>query len=249
VRQLPARNWYRIENTATDAVIRIDDYVGRWRDASGDEFGVSAKAFIDDLNKLPASVSTIRVHINSLGGDVGDGLAIANALRAHRLEKRRRVETIVDGIAASIASVIAMAGEPNKIADSALLMIHLPWKVTVGNQADHLASAAALEKITTGIITAYRWHTTIPEDAVRDLMTAETWMTADEAIALGFVQEKTPATPAAAAQAMAMVDRQQRVVVPDKYRARLSGRKQLDSFGWHQAIRADRPVSKFLRTL
>lgn len=241
--------WYDIKASATTADIKVHDWIGRYWDPAGNEIGVSAKALLSDLSKLPATVSTITVRVNSPGGDVFDALTIANALFDQREQRNRRVETIVDALAASAASLIAVAGDPVTIVDNGLMMVHLPHTRTVGNQHDHRKTADLLDKVTAGMIATYRRRTTKSEAEVRAMLEAETWLDAENAVASGLATRRTGATTqATAAQAMAMVDRQPGIVVPDAYRARLTGRTQPDPFGWHKAIRADRPTSKYLRT-
>src|SRR5690606_37482449 len=129
------RKWYRIENQAegqaapVQADIYIFDDIGKswWNDDA-----VGAKEFVDELRALPASVKKARVHVNSLGGNIFEGVAIANALRDWQVDGRE-VETVVDGIAASIASVVIMAGKSVVMGDNAMLMVHAPWSWQVGN--------------------------------------------------------------------------------------------------------------------
>src|SRR5262249_31261956 len=138
------RQWFNIatsDETPTVADIHIIDYIGGWDDDWlarnwGYEMGVTAKQFVEDLAAIPAGVATLKVHINSPGGDVQAGINIANALREQQVSKGRTVETFVDGIAASIASAIAMAGSKVHMADNALLMVHNPWSLAIGNAGE-----------------------------------------------------------------------------------------------------------------
>lgn len=214
------RAWYRIENAATDPAvvdIHIIDFIGDWIDDYFG-FGVTAKAFVDDLAKLPEAVKTIRVHINSPGGDVFGATNIANALRDQRMSKGRTVETVVDGMAASAASIIVMAGNPIRMADTALMMIHNPWARSVGNANDMRKAADELDTVRNSIIAAYKWHSTLTDDELIALMDATTWMGPDEAIAYGLATEKLTGLKAAAS-----LDRRflAGLTIPDKYRARV----------------------------
>lgn len=147
--------------------------------------GVSAKALQQQLSAVTAS--WIDVRLNSPGGSVWDGLAIYNALREHPAH----VTTHIDGLAASIASLIALAGDTINMADNALLMIHDPYVMAEGN-ADQMRSAASmLERITDTLVTAYTTRTGMDPGDVRAAMTAETWYTAAEAHAAGFVDNVT----------------------------------------------------------
>jgi len=178
------RQWYRFENRSkTTAEIYIYDTIGE--DFWG--AGVSAKSFIRELNDLENSVDTIQLHINSPGGAVFDGNAIYNALRNHDA----RIEVTIDGIAASIASVIAMAGNIISMPENAMMMIHDPAGFAIGTAEDMRKIAEALDKIKLGIISSYREKTDQKDSVIEKMMTDETWMTADEAVNLGFADNKT----------------------------------------------------------
>lgn len=220
------RQWFRFENVAGDASavdIHILDLIGGWDDDwiarnFGYDMGVTARAFVEQLAALPENVKHLRVHINSPGGDVFAGVTIANALRDQQASKGRTVETIVDGIAASIASVIAMAGSTIRIADNGLMMIHNPWSIALGEAKDFRKAADELDTIRNTILATYKWHSELSDDELRALMDAETWMDADEAIANGFATEKVEGLKAAAS-----IDRRAaaKLTIPEKYRARV----------------------------
>ena len=124
--------WYEIRNQGGRAVVRIYQEIGYW--------GVTAEDFATELAALTAS--EIEVQINSPGGDVFDGLAIYNALRAHPA----RVVTRVDGIAASAASIIAQAGDHRVMTQHAQMMIHEAWGVAVGPAQELREFADLLDK-------------------------------------------------------------------------------------------------------
>lgn len=224
-----ARQWFRMEAAEGDTVaeIHIIDFIGGWIDDFlarnwGYETGVTAKAFIDDLQKLPASVKALKVHINSPGGDVFGALNIANALRAWAVNGRT-VETIVDGLAASSASIVMMAGSKVTVADNALVMVHHPWTCACGNATQMRAAAGELDKVTDTIVATYRWHSALEPNAIRALLDGPegadgTYMDADEALANGFATDKVEGLRAAAALDRSRV---RALRVPDKYRARL----------------------------
>ena len=203
--------WFEISLKAEDpssapsvAEVYINDYIGGWSDQMFKEWmgtsgPLTAKDIIDQLAAIPEAVKTIRVHINSPGGDVSAAVMIANALRDQRVTKGRTVETVVDGLAASAASVIAMAGSPLRMADNAILMIHDPWSVVGGNAAELRKTADVLDQIRNGsIIPTYQWHSKMGADEIAALMAAETWMDADMAIEHGFADEKIAGLKAAA---------------------------------------------------
>ena len=217
--------WFQFKaqtNDATVAEIHIIDLIGDWYDEMWKQFGydmaVTAKSFVDELSKLSADVKTIRVFINSPGGDVFAGVNIANALRDQAVSKGRTVETHVVGVAASIASVIAMAGTKVVMADNALMMVHNPWSVSIGNAAEMRKTAATLDTITEALVASYQWHSKLSADELKALLDAETWLTADAAIAAGLATEKSPSL-----QAAASIDRRvlAKLKVPDQHRAAL----------------------------
>ena len=167
---------YSIQNAAGDeAVVRIYDEIW-W-------LGVNAADLTADLDTITAP--NIRVEINSPGGDVFDGIAIYNALRTHPAN----ITTRVDGIAASIASVIAQAGDHRIMVASSQMMIHNAWGMTIGDHGDHEDMAALLEMQDEIIAGIYATASTKDVAHFRGLMDAETWMTAERAVAEGLADE------------------------------------------------------------
>jgi len=142
--------------------------------------GMTAKRLHDELQAI-GDVETINVRINSPGGDVFDGLAIYNQLRRHNA----RVVVDVDGLAASAASVVAMAGDQVTMNQSALLMIHDAWSFVMGNAQDMEEFAEVLHKVDGELAAIYSNKSGQPADEFRNLMDAETWLSGDEAIAMG----------------------------------------------------------------
>lgn len=184
------RDWYRISAAAPTGTAEVFIY-----DRIGEGFftdGVTAKAMAAELAAL--DVSDITVRINSPGGSVFDGLAIYNALRDHPA----RVTTRIDGYAASIASVIALAGDTVRMADNALMMIHSPWSAVMGSAEDMRTEAAILDKVEDNMVAIYTERSSMDADEVRAALRAETWYTAEEARAAGFADTVDAASPAAA---------------------------------------------------
>ncbi|RSS92457.1 Clp protease [Streptomyces sp. WAC02707] len=174
------QSWYRITNQSADeAEVMLYDEVGGWLGATADEF-------INDLRGITAS--NILLRVNSPGGQVYEGIAIANALRSHPAS----VTVQVDGIAASIASVIAMAGDRVRMMPNAMIMVHDASGLTVGNAADHRDTADLLDKISGNIADAYAARAGGTRDEWRQVMVAETWYTAEEAVAAGLADEVVP---------------------------------------------------------
>jgi ATP-dependent protease ClpP protease subunit len=186
-RVTPKRDWYRITNRddSSTAEVFIFDEIG-W-------FGITASDFITDLQAIDAD--SIVLHINSEGGEVFDGIAIYSTLRQHPAE----VHVIVDSLAASIASVIAMAGDTVTVTPNATMMVHDGLALVIGNAADHRDMADTLDKISDNIASVYAERTGDTVDEWRDIMRAETWFNADEAVEAGLADRKAPTadTPAA----------------------------------------------------
>lgn len=163
-------------------------------DEIGGMWGVSAKAIVDALAQLRESgITALSVYVNSPGGDVFDGLAVFNALQ--RFSVATPVTVYVDGIAASMASVIAMAGDEIVMAPNAMMMIHEPWGVVVGGSDDMLSRAAVLEKLSTTIRDTYARETGNSAEQVAAWMADETWMSAQEAVERGFATRIGDAVP------------------------------------------------------
>ena len=145
--------------------------------------GVTAKQFRDDL-KAAGDVSEIVVRVNSPGGEVFDGIAIYNELRAHKARKIVQV----DGYAASIATVIAMAGDEIVLGTGTAMMIHGPSTFAWGPADTMRETADMLDKVAVGMVEAYaRFNKTLAREDIEALMTGgDHWYTAAEAIKAGF---------------------------------------------------------------
>jgi ATP-dependent Clp protease, protease subunit len=142
---------------------------------------VGAKGFIDQLKPL----GDIDLHINSNGGSVPAASAIYNALRRHP----GTVDVYVDGMALSAASFIAMAGRKVIMPANAVMMIHDPASEVWGNAAMMRRAADMLDKFKVGLVEAYREKSGLDAEKVGQMMSGETWMTAEEAVNLGFADE------------------------------------------------------------
>jgi len=163
----------------------------------GGFLGIDAKTFTD---QIPADESEITVRINSPGGTVSDGLAIYNYLKDHKAH----VTTVVDGYAASSASVVMMAGDDRHAHKSSFVMVHNPWAMTVGNADDLRHQADVLDEHGSALLDIYKNVTGKDESALREMMEDETWMRGDAAMENGFathVIDETAETKAAAALA------------------------------------------------
>jgi ATP-dependent Clp endopeptidase proteolytic subunit ClpP len=168
-----SRHWYAIQQTADgEAEVSIYDEIGFG--------GVTAKSFLAELKKL--SGQRVHLRINSVGGSVVEGAAIYNALRRHK----GGLVVHIDALAASMASVIAMAGDETLIADNALVMIHNPWGMTMGDADELRKEADILDKLKATLVNAYVRKTGMEAEQVAQMMDDETWLDATEAVALGF---------------------------------------------------------------
>lgn len=163
-----------IKSLAADtAEMLIYSEIGYW--------GITAQDFKTALDSI--SASTINVRINSPGGDVFDGLAIYNSLKAHPAT----INTFVDGWAASAASFIMLAGDTVSMAENSMAMIHKAWGVGIGNADDMLALNGVLNKIDGQIAGMYAAKTGKTSDECLAAMAAETWFTAAEAKDFGLI--------------------------------------------------------------
>lgn len=176
------QQWYRIkaETQAEQTLIEIYIYgeIGGW--------GITANTFIQDLKALDDGVSPVVVAFNTIGGDLFDGLAIHNAL--NRLGERCTAR--IDALAASAGSVAACGAHRVVMASNAMLMIHNPWTWTSGDAEDLRRVADTLDQALEAIIAAYKAKSPDIDDAeLRRMVNDETWLTAQEALALGLADE------------------------------------------------------------
>jgi ATP-dependent Clp protease, protease subunit len=148
----------------------------------GDE--ISPKNFKNDLDLL-GDISELTVYINSDGGDVFAGQAIHSMLKRHQA----KVTCYIDGLAASIASIIAMAGDVVHMPTNAMIMIHNPWTYAAGNAEEFRKMAETLDKIRESSVAVYQEKTGLSEKKIIEMMDAETWMSAKDAKKLGFADE------------------------------------------------------------
>lgn len=174
-----SKTWYRIQAKSDKpkaAEISIHDEIGLW--------GISASAFMRDLRGM-GELDEIHLSIHSPGGDVLDGWAIYNSLKNSKAKITARVE----GLAASMASVILMAADTVEIPTNAYVMIHNPWGLAVGDAEEMRETADLLDKLGNGLVNAYTSRTGNSEKDVRAWMDAETWMDGKEAVERGFADK------------------------------------------------------------
>lgn len=187
----PSGRWYRVgpvlalaepagtsaqgetKPASTTADVYVYDTIGGW-------YGTTADDFVRDVAD-GLDVDQLVIHLNSPGGDAIEGVAIANVLRAHRA----RIVVRVDGMAASAASVIAMAGDEVVMSIGSMLMVHDPWTVEIGSAAEMRKAADVLDSTADALASTYAARAGGTVAQWRAVMQAETWYTADEAVAAG----------------------------------------------------------------
>lgn len=147
-----------------------------------DEEDTTSNSFKDDLDSL-GDVSTINLYINSPGGSVFEGVAIHNMLKRHKA----KINVHVDALAASIASVIAMAGDTIFMPKNAMMMIHNPWTVAMGNSKELRKVADDLDRISVSAIETYlqKAGDKLEEEKLKQMLDDETWLSADDAYQYG----------------------------------------------------------------
>jgi ATP-dependent Clp endopeptidase proteolytic subunit ClpP len=167
------KTWFAIGRAAHGAAISIHSDIG--------DFGIGAGEFARQLQAL-GSPKELRISINSNGGDVSTGFAIYNMLNRHPANKIVTVE----GIAASMASVIAMAGDEIVMPSNAMLMIHNPWGAITGKSDEIASFADALEMMQSNMAAVYRARSGQSLATIRAMMDRETWLDASAAVEKGF---------------------------------------------------------------
>lgn len=182
----PSGSWYRIRALARGvAEIMLYDEIGAW--------GITAQQFARELKAL-GDLQRIDLRVHSPGGDVFEGTAIYNLLKHHPA----RVDGYVDGLAASMATVVLMACDTVYIPENGMMMIHKPWGITGGDADDMRRYVDLLDKIEDTMVAAYASKTGKSADEIKALLKEETWMTGREAIEAGFADQLTEPLSAAA---------------------------------------------------
>ncbi|MDB6172033.1 MAG: peptidase [Chthoniobacteraceae bacterium] len=179
--------WFKITNAASkdeEAEISIYDVIGSW--------GVTAASFCAQLKAITASKINLRIHCP--GGAIFEGAAIANAIERHPAT----VTAHIDGLAASMATVIAMSADKVCMAKNAMFMIHNPAGYVGGDAEDMRSIADLLDTLKETILNAYEQKTGKDRGDLSNMMDKETWLTAEEALEDGFIDEITEDVKAAA---------------------------------------------------
>lgn len=224
-----APRWYTINNAADadEAEVLLYDMIGGW-------FGVYADEFLAELRQVTAP--KIRLRINSPGGSVFEGVAIANALRAHPAQ----VTVQVDGIAASIASVIAMAGDRIEMAPNSMLMIHEASGACMGPASEMTKMAEVLDLISENISNAYAARSGTDAAGWREAMRAETWYLPDAAVAAGLADVALSAVPQSPT-APEEPEEDDEELAEELAEARMRTRFDLTAYGYQGPPQPERP--------
>lgn len=180
------KSWFRMKASGEkSADIYIYEEIGYW--------GVTARQFASSLKAL-GDIDHINLRIHSPGGDVFEGIAIYNLLNTHPASKT----VYIDGLAASMASVIAMVGNPVIMPENAMMMIHKPWGITGGDANDMRDYADLLDKVEGVLIPSYAKKTGKTPEELAVMLGEETWLTAQECIEHGFADQLLPSMQAMA---------------------------------------------------
>ena len=148
-----------------------------------------------DFRKALKGMKNVTVHINSPGGDVLAGAEIYSALKEHSMNGEGRVKVIITGIAASAASIIAMAGDEILMHPVAYMMIHNPWTVAMGDAKELRKAAKTLDVIAEGLVSTYQLRTGKDREELKKMLENETWMSAVTCIEEGFADAMIGADP------------------------------------------------------
>ncbi|QDH92448.1 capsid maturation protease [Gordonia phage Dmitri] len=212
------RRWFDFRNAADEDTGPVELLI---YDEIDPFWGVAAAELVRELARIDAD-RELKVRINSPGGDVYEGIAILNALRG----RDGKVTTVVDGLAASIASVIAMAGSEIVMMPNSEMMIHDPWMLTIGDAEDMQTAADNLGRIADNLASIYADRTGGTAEEWRAIMRAETWYSAAETVEAG------------------LADRVEEVATEDQKTAaqKAAARFDLSIFNYKHAGRAEAPA-------
>jgi ATP-dependent Clp endopeptidase proteolytic subunit ClpP len=233
-------NWYNIQNKAGEtADVYIFEEIGM--------YGVTAQDFISEIKDLKDK--PINLRINSLGGDVFNGMAIYNVIK----KRESKTTVYVEGIAASIATIIALGADEVIMSENSLFMIHNAWGGTMGNSKDMRKSADTLDKISNELTEIYVKKTGLAYNRVTEMMDEETWLSAEEAYELGFVDTVSDAIKVAAKYDVSKFKNITNEEIQNKFNINIKNRKMTNELKeWFNskvdeivaAVKSDVKVSK-----
>ncbi len=173
------------QDAPEDGVLDIDGEIV----AEAGWFTPDGAVIAKDFRKALEGLKNVTVHINSPGGDVMAGAEIYSALREHSLSGRGNVTVIVTALAASAASIVAMAGDRILMHPVAYMMIHNPWTIAMGDAKELRKTAKVLDEISEGLISAYQTRTGKDRDELKKMLENTTWMSAVTCVEEGFADE------------------------------------------------------------
>ena len=229
---------FNMKDTAKP-VLSIYDEIGFW--------GVQASDFRAQLGAITAKEVT--VEINSPGGDLFAGVAMYNMLKA----AGKTVNVKVMGVAASAASLVAMAGDTIEMPKNTFMMVHNPMGVSMGNADDMRETAELLDRLGASMVQTYAARTGQPENAIAEMLAVDTWMTADEALAAGFATVVTEDIEATASFDMTKADLPAHIKAvyasakpektPEEIEAERLAQVEVDRLAAEAALAANAPVA------
>lgn len=167
------------DDTKAEILIYAEIGASFWGD------GVSAKSFSDELDALAKTVKEITVRVNSPGGDVFDGITIYNRLKQHKA----KIIVKVDGMAASIASIIMLAGDEIIMGEGAMMMVHKPWTGVWGNSDDLDHTSNVLLQLEEQMLGIYQRRSSLSREELSMMLKDETWISAEDAMKYGFADK------------------------------------------------------------
>jgi len=176
------------DDTKAEITIYADIGDDMWTNA------VSATTFSKEMDKLPASVKEITLRLNSPGGSVFDGMTIYNRLK----QSKAKITVRIDGLAASIASIIALAGDEIIMGEGSFIMIHKPWTGLYGNADELDHTARTLDQLEEQMLGIYSRKTKIDREELRTMLRKEVWINAEDAVKNGWANKIEGGLPIAA---------------------------------------------------
>ncbi len=180
------KNWFTIQSKHAGVIdISIHDEIGMW--------GISAADFIAELRGQPES-QVVNLSIHSPGGSVLDGLAMYNALKGYPA----KIYGHVEGVAASAASFVLMAADVISMPEDSFIMIHNPWGGAIGDADELRDMATVLATLQNSLVNIYERRTGLDREAIEGMMKVETWITATDALEMGFTDNISDAVDIAA---------------------------------------------------
>jgi ATP-dependent Clp endopeptidase proteolytic subunit ClpP len=210
------QSWYSINAKKTEqyADVYLYDEVG--------SYGVSAKEFVNDIKLLKGK--DIYLHVNCVGGEVFDGMAIYNTLKKYK----GKVVAYIEGIAASMGSIIPLAADEIIMSENSLYMIHNAWGGAMGEASDMRKTANLLDKLSAEIANIYSKKTGLPISQLEEMMDEETWFNSEEALQYGFIDRVSDAVMVAAKYDMSKFKNKTQKEIVNQFNNNKKGKKMTE---------------------